>query len=449
MRIFKHLLKSLAIGCALLFFGFLQPSLLAQKDVSGNPLYGPDTASRIECQSNLSTMSEFYKINMFDFAYDAWRACFNNCPKASKNIYVMGVRIVKNKIDKASNDIDKQYFVDTLMLLYDRRIQYFGQEGYVMGRKGIDLLRYKPSELEEAYSYLNKAASLEKQNTEEAVLVTLFQTTYVLYKNKQRTAEDFVNMYMQVSDLLSLSTSTDSATLKAATESVEKTFAESGAASQEMLENIFTPKYQANPNDLVLLKRITALFNQNNFTQSTLFAQASESLYKVEPSANAANNLARLFEVQGNAEKSIYYYNQAIELETDPIVKAGYYYRISVIFEQQGNHQVCRTNALKAIELNPAFGDPYIIIGLAYAMSSANCGTNAFERGTVFWAATDMFSRAKSVDPALTDKANEYIGKYAAYYPTKEEAFFNGLTDGMSYTVGCWINEKTTVRSRK
>ncbi len=422
--------------------------LMAQRDFASNPAYGRDSTTRITCASNLSTMSEFYRINMFDYAYDAWRSCFVNCPKASKNIYVMGARILKHKIENASDNAIKQQFVDTLLMLYDKRIEHFGQEGYVCGRKGIDILRYRPEEIEKAHQCLSKSAELEKENSEEAVLVTFLQSTNVMYKNNQRSAEDLVSIYLQVTDYLAQSKSKDTATLKAASESVEKIFSESGAASCSMLDEIFTSRYEKNPTDVEMLKRITRVFDRENCTASALFAKSSESLYKIEPSANAAYNIARIFETQNNLEKASYYYSQATELETDNKIKATYFYKLSLIAEQQGEHTICRTNALKAAELNPAFGDPYMVIGMAYAMSSSACGSNAFERGSVFWAAVDMFIKAKNTDPALTEKANEYIAKYSAYFPTKEEAFFNSYSNGMSYTVGCWIGEKTVVRTR-
>lgn len=423
-------------------------NIYAQRDFSKNPLYGPDSLSRVTCASNLSTMSEFYKINMFEYAYESWRSCFTNCPQSSKNIYIMGARILKHKIENSTVEAEKQKFIDTLMLLYDKRIKYFNQEGYVLGRKGIDLLRYRPEELEKAWEYLNKSADLEKQNSEEAVLVTLMQATNILFSNGKRDADAMISTYMKVSDYLMQSTSSDSASLKLAIESVEKIFSESGAADCSALNRIFLSKYEANPDNVALLKRITWIFDKNGCYQSDLFAKAAESLYKIEPSADAAYSLARLFESQNNYSKASYYYSQAVELETDNTIKANYFYRWSLSSGQQGDHQLSRTNALKAVELNPSLGEPYLIIGLSYAASSNSCGSNAFEKAAVFWAAVDMFVKAKNVDPGLTEKANEYIGKYSAYFPTKEEAFFNGYTDGMTYTVGCWINEKTIVRTR-
>jgi tetratricopeptide (TPR) repeat protein len=448
MRQFIMITGKIRNGILMLVLACLSNVIMAQHGFSSNPAYGKDSATRITCASNLSTMSEFYRINMFDYAYDAWRSCFFNCPRSSKNIYIMGARILKDRIENAPDEATKQQYIDTLMILYNKRIEVFGQEGYVSGRIGIDILRYRPEEIEKAHYYLSRSAELEKEKSEEAVLVTWLQATYVLFKNNQRSANDLVTTYLQASDYLALSESTDKATLKLASESIEKIFTESGAADCSTLEEIFAPRYKSDPNDVNLLKKITRIFDKENCMQSALFAQASETLYKAEPSANAAYNLARLFEAQDVYEKAAYYYGQAAELETDNLTKATYFYKLSVVNEQQGEHQQCRANALKAIELNPAYGDPYLIIGLAYAMSSSTCGSNAFEKCTVFWAAVDMFVKAKSIDPSLTEKADEYIAKYSAYFPTKEEAFFNSYSDGMPYTVNCWINEKTTVRTR-
>ena len=71
-----------------------------------------------------------------------------------------------------------------------------------------------------------------------------------------------------------------------------------------------------------------------------------------------------------------------------------------------------------------------------------------FDQKAVYWAAVDKFVKAKSVDPQLTDEANRYIEAYKARFPDGETIFFYNYKQGDSYTVECWINEKTTVRAR-
>lgn len=93
-------------------------------------------------------------------------------------------------------------------------------------------------------------------------------------------------------------------------------------------------------------------------------------------------------------------------------------------------------------------GKAYKLIGDVYA-SERNCGSNDFEKKTVYWAAVDKYIKAKQVDPELTDAMDNLISTYSQYYPSKEDIFFYDLKVGDSYTVGCWINERTTVRDRK
>ncbi len=231
---------------------------------------------------------------------------------------------------------------------------------------------------------------------------------------------------------------------------IEAIFANSGAADCETLVEIFTPKFEQTPEDTELLKKITNLLADQDCEENELFARSSENLYKIEPSSMAAYNLAKLFYKKEDYDKSIAYYEEAINGDADAEHKAKYHYELGLIlFSKYDDLTNARSNARKAIESKPGWGDPYILIGNLYASSSDNCGENDFEKITVFWAAVDKFRQAKSADAEVSAEANELITKYSAYFPNVEDAFFYGFENGQSYTVGCWINEKTTVRTRQ
>ena len=84
-------------------------------------------------------------------------------------------------------------------------------------------------------------------------------------------------------------------------------------------------------------------------------------------------------------------------------------------------------------------------LGDIYVAGSGSCGDD-FDNTTVFWVAVDKYQKAKSVDPAFSKEANGKIGTYSKYFPSKEDVFFRGMNPGDKHTVGCWINETTTVR---
>ena len=97
--------------------------------------YGEDSVS---CVRNLSLYREFYKQWKSTKYKDdvvagqtltSWRACFFGCPLVSKNMYIHGEKLMKYYIKKNKEDSAvRQAYVDTLFMVYDQRMQYFGQD---------------------------------------------------------------------------------------------------------------------------------------------------------------------------------------------------------------------------------------------------------------------------------------------------------------------------------
>jgi tetratricopeptide (TPR) repeat protein len=421
-------------------------------NIEDNPKYGTDSVSRMDCANNLSTMSEFMKIDLLDHAFPSWQVVFNDCPASSKNIYLYGVKIYRARLTRQQDPAMKSTSLDTLMLIYDRRIEHFGQEALVMGRKGLDLLRYDNSQVQRAYDYLKESSDIGKGKTEDAVMLALMQTSNVLFKQNVMDGRDLIDNYLFSTEILNarIKAGKNVSRAETALKNIEAIFANSGAADCETLVEIFTPKFEETPEDPEFLKKITSLLASQDCEDNELFAGTSENLYKIEPSSQAAYNLAKLFYKQEDYDKSVTYYKEAINGDAEAELKAQYHYELGLIlFSKYDDLTNARSNARKAIENKPGWGEPYILIGNLYASSSDNCGENDFEKTTVFWAAVDKFQQAKSVDSECSAEANDLITKYKAYFPNVEDAFFYGFEAGKEYTVGCWINEKTTVRTRQ
>ena len=114
----------------------------------------------------------------------------------------------------------------------------------------------------------------------------------------------------------------------------------------------------------------------------------------------------------------------------------------------RGAYSDARSAANSALELKPDWGEPYLRLGDIYVSSARSCGSSNVEIGAVYWIAVDMFSKAKSIDNLLTEKANKKISTYSRYFPSKEECLWEDLVEGSSYKVGCWIGRSTKVRTR-
>jgi len=176
--------------------------------------YGEDS---LACVENLS----LYKINYRiwkDHKYSEdvvqqvpiltpWRWVFFNCPESSQNIYVDGIKIIEYYYNKEEDDAKKQQWIDTIMLIYDNRIKYFGKvntsrEGLVLGRKGVDLYKYRPEEFAQVYNILDKSIALEENKSSGPVIVYYFRTTISMARSGQLDSAMIIDNYDKISEII-------------------------------------------------------------------------------------------------------------------------------------------------------------------------------------------------------------------------------------------------------
>lgn len=428
----------------------LLASVFSGKAQTLDAKYGLDSAKTV---LHASLYTELVKQKNYKDALPHWRIVFKDAPKFQKTTYKKGVSIIRYMISKTKNS----KYVDTLMMVYDQRIKYFGNDrkygkGYILGRKGGDLFRYKSKDLtavKEAYNMMKQAVELQKNIVEAAVLDKCMECAKLLVEKGELQKEEVVDDYlkfMEICDYQIQKYPKKKNNLVAAKSNIENNFFAAGVASCETLGEIFTPKFKANPNDMDLLNKILKLLNRQECEESPLYAMVAEKKYELDPNADAAHNLARMFIKKKDYAKTKDYLGKAIELEENAENKADLYFKMASIYFSETNLQEAKSNALKAISHRPNWGKPYILIGKAYASYSKKYGTSEFEHQSVFWAAVDKFIKAKRVDPECAEEANTLIKTWSQYFPTQEEAFFLTLKNGDKYKIGGWINETTTVR---
>ena len=127
----KALKSILVAGMALLM---ILPAF-AQKGIEDGSKYGKGQDS-INCIKNLSLYKEFFKHNNYGDAIGPWRKVFSECPASSEKMYVEGVSMYRKFIEQAQTPERKNALIDTLMLIYERRMEYFpGKNGSTRGRQ--------------------------------------------------------------------------------------------------------------------------------------------------------------------------------------------------------------------------------------------------------------------------------------------------------------------------
>lgn len=413
--------------------------------------------------NELSLYNEFYKQGNFESAMPHWRKVYNKYPKSTLNLYIHGSNMFESMIENASSSEEESKFIDELMKLYDKRIKYFGEKGYVLGRKATAWLKYKldndraqengdlKETLKKGYDWLNESVSERGKESELPVLVLLMQTSRSLFKLGELPKETVVRNYDTCTSILNdaLENATDDKVIKDINDVqayIEDIFGTSGAADCEALVNIFTPQYESKKDDIEFVKAMLRRLGNANCDETQLFANATERLYELEPSAEAAFNMARRFVKRDDSERAKNYYQQAMEQETDKELLAKYYYEYALfIYAKEHALQEARSYARRALDIKSDYCEALMLIGNIYVAASRSFGSDDFEKSSVFWLAVDYFERARS-NPDCAVDASKDASNYRRYFPNKEEAFFRGLQEGQTYKVGGWINENTRVR---
>ncbi|MBK5203008.1 MAG: hypothetical protein JJE45_04745, partial [Prolixibacteraceae bacterium] len=263
--------------------------------------------------------------------------------------------------------------------------------------------------------------------------------------------EDVAQNYQILSGIIdkNLEKDTTSKRYTTAKDIVDEQFRTSGAADCEALTSLYTPQLEGMTNDIDALKKMLRVLDKQNCTEGELFEKASKKLYQLDPSPEAAFNMARLFVKKNNFKQAKEYYLNAISSETDKVLLSKYYYELGLftLIKEKDYRQSC-DYAKKSIANNPDFGDAYILEGDIYAQYSKFYGKNDFEHQSLYWLAVDCYTQAKRVDPDVFAKANSKIKIYKQYFPDKETLFFQGFQAGQKYTIGSWINKSTITRAK-
>lgn len=413
--------------------------------------YGSDPET---CKVKLSTYTEFFKQENYKDAYSSWRWCYINCPASTKNLYIHGPTILDYMIAQATDNEAKEKYIDTLLMIYDQRIQYYDEEGRVKGRKANDILKYRPDSTMQAYNLYLESMELMGNKTESSVLGYFTNVTIIFFKNGTLPKETVVENYANVSTIIEaqVAETEDSAKREKIIElgaKIEEMFVNSGAADCDAIISIFAPKFEATPNDIDLLKKIAKLMektrNQDCLT-TDLYAKVSEALYSAEKTPEAAHKIAKVYYLKSNYSKAEFYYLEAAKLQNDESLKADIYYELASLYLNLKQYSKARDYARRALGVNSSYGKAYIVIAKCYAAGGSSCGENEIDKVAIYWVVVDQLVKAKNSDASIADDANDLIRKYTSYFPTREKLFWYSVSEGQSYTIGCWINETTTVR---
>ncbi|MGL4806145.1 MAG: tetratricopeptide repeat protein [Bacteroidales bacterium] len=445
-------MKKLIIVAAAFILGI--GNMSAQKGVDDGSKYGHGEDS-IRCITNLSLYQPYAKSKNYKDAYEFWKLAYDECPASSRDLYLYGARILAWQIQQAKDAATQQKKLDELMAVYDQRIKYFGDDpkypkAWVLGRKGLDYVTYAVNDQVKApaYPWLKESVTELCENSEVGVMQFFVNVSYLMFKNDPAHRDNYIQDVMNTTKCLDTKIAAGDKSADQAKKAIEGMFASSGAADCETLQRIYADKVEQNKGNLEALQEALTLMRKVGCQDIDAYFAASNYAHKIAPTSESAAGLAQQALKDKNYNQAIQYLEEAIGMESDNETKGDYYFASAAILSELNQYSKARQYALKAADLKPGFGKPYLLIANMYAKTASSIyPDDRVLQQVVYYAAVDKLEKARQVDPSLTNDVNKVIGTYRAQFPRNEDIFMHGeLEKGKPFTVGGWIQERTTIR---
>ncbi len=454
------------IKAIIALFALTSSVAMAQKGVEDGSRFGHGQDS-IDCLNNLSLYGEYVKTKNYAEAYPYWQKVFADAPISQHSIYTNGVVILKKLIAATKDMTERKKYADELMSVYDQQLQYLDKlnllrkspwtDFYVKGEKAHTYITYYPGmDVNKAYEMLSEAIELGKADNQYYIIGDFMKISTQKFKNDDTHREQLIQDYITASGYINTiaeaannSTSAQKeALLKAVAttkENVDAYFINSGAADCGQLEAIYAPKVEDNKDNLEYLKKVVSIMGMLSCTESDTYYTASEYAHNIAPTAETAAGCAYRYFKRGDVNKSIEFFDQAIELDSTNLGKAEYSYKAAVILNSDKQLGKAKGYVTRAISLNGNKGAYYILLAYIYA-AAPRWNDDANLNNCKYYAVLDKLYQAKRVDESVTEEANKMIAAYSTHTPAVEELFFLGYKKGDQVKVGGIINETVTIR---
>lgn len=416
---------------------------------------GPEWGATPEEQQQNGLTYNFFKDsfdqNNYDAAVQYMNELIEKAPRSHENIYIRGGNIYKYKINRATSLQERNMYVDSLMYIYDKRLEAFGDHAdrgkvYILTTKATDYAAFRALDRDNIRKFYNDAIDAT-EGKDPQVINAYFNVLKEDYNSDLIETDFLMAEFDRLSAFFADSTAPE---MVEGLKTLEQLLIASGAANCDKLEEVYKPQYEADPNNVELMSKIMNMLGRASCS-SDFMLLITENLYKAKADPQTGVYLADIFERKGDYEKSLFYWQESIKHETDPTTKAAYILRAATSSLATNNYRQAVSFAREALAIEPENGLAYMIIGQGYGASASSACSDAFERSAIFWLAVDNLQKARALltgdDSAQTEVLNRSINSFSANFPPNDECFYRGLNSGDSYNVNCgWISGRTIVR---
>jgi len=433
-------------------------------------------AQEFKCEDNYKALVQSVKAKAYADAAPILAGLRKSCPRYDVKLYVLGETVLKYQMETTRPEKEKKAFTDDLFALYNEQEKNFPGSGGVP-KKVLLLHEKKLLTDDEAFKMLDGAfASHSTSFTDYNALELYFNLYLAQYAkgDKGITQDQFIQKFSDIAGQAAYAKAQAEekrAALikKQETETLEDdekqfladaplTISAFTAVSDNMvkqsskyftcdkLEAFYSAQYDKKKADNAWLTGMVTVLSNTKCTSSPTLYNGAKELYAQKPAKELAMLLGNLSLRKINKSEALGYFEKAAGFAADSLEKADVYLTLATTM-RNGDKAAAKNYALKAAQLNPKSGKPYLQLAEMYvsAASDKNCPMDDFEKKALYWLAMETVKKAEVAEPKYKPTVAGLLKRYQPLAPTKADAKAAKKSKGDVVTFGCWINETVTV----
>lgn len=425
-----------------------------------------DVPNTDQVKRNYVLYRDFLKAKDWNLAYDYWKKVYAEAPAADgkrNTVFADGIRFYEHFREQTRDSLKKQQYTDQIFKMYDQIDRCYPEGGFIKARKAFDFYYTYPERAtrKEIFELFKAAIDQDGLETPDFVLnpfSALLVELFFAQEIDQQTAQKY---QQKVREILAHGLANCQEDGSCGRWEIIDSYAPTRLEAFETVRGFYDCEYYMdkyyeeflnNPTDCELLRTVYSRLKWGGCAETEKrFAKLIEAGNKNCVTSTVNTTLKEAYDCLKNAEYecAVAAFEKAAEEAEDPEKKANYLLLVSKIYNAHlKDFPQARTYALKAAEVRPNWGEPYIVIGRLYASSGPLCGPGrGWDSQIVVWPAIDAWNQAKAIDPSVRNEANKWINRYTQFMPSKEDVFIRNLQAGQSFYVGCWIQRSTRIRT--
>lgn len=406
-------------------------------------------SNKPEAQGNWVFVNNHVKAKMFAEALPKVEWLLANTPNLHEDLYKQALKVYES-LEKSEKDPARQIVLqDSVLSLYDTRIEKFGNEASTLNRKGLVAFKYlyeRKTHLNELYNLYKKIFELNGDTAYSYHAYYYMLVTCDKSKAGDLTEDEVLATYFYLSDFLDAERTAAAGNDKKIAladkiqNQIDVSLERCVVMNCEKIVTIFDQKFAENPKDLALAKKIYRLSARAECNDAPLTTKALELINELEPSVGLSKSMAALYLSREQYNEAIGQYKRGVSLTSDPATKAELYLDLAKVYARLGQKSVSRDYATQCANTGFLTKEAYTHIGDLYFYSFEDCKSeDVLQTRAIYIAAYEMYQKANNGAKMSEAQKN---------FPSAEEIFTRNKEVGQSVNTGCWVNETVALRKR-